>query len=48
VKALEKYEKRFLPSRDMGTLIVSTPNGVLSHEDAKDQNVGGRILAYVY
>ncbi len=48
VKALEKYEKRFLPSRDMGTMIVSTPNGVLSHEDAKDQNVGGRILAYVY
>lgn len=48
VKALEKYEKRFLPSRDMGTLIISTPNGVLSHEDARARNVGGRILAYVY
>lgn len=48
VKGLEKYEKRFLPSRDMGTLIVSTPQGVMSHEDAKDKNMGGRVLAYVY
>ena len=48
VKSLEKYEKRFLPSRDMGTMIISTPKGVLSQEDAKEQNVGGRILAYVY
>jgi len=48
VKGLEKYEKRFLPSRDMGTLIVSTPQGIMSHEDAKDKNMGGRVLAYVY
>jgi len=48
VKGLEKYEKRFLPSRDMGTLIVSTSQGVMSHEDAKDKNMGGRVLAYVY
>ncbi|UCD43845.1 MAG: 30S ribosomal protein S8 [Candidatus Bathyarchaeota archaeon] len=48
VKGIEKYEKRFLPSRDMGTLIVSTSQGVMSHEDAKDKNMGGRVLAYVY
>lgn len=48
VKNIEKYEKRFLPSRDMGTLILSTPNGVMTHDSAKKQNLGGRVLAYVY
>ena len=48
VKGIEKYEKRFLPSRDMGTLILSTPNGVMTHETARQQNLGGRVLAYVY
>jgi small subunit ribosomal protein S8 len=44
----EKYEKRYLPSKDVGILIVSTPNGVLTHNEAKKQGVGGRLLAYVY
>lgn len=44
----EKYEKRYLPSRDIGVLIVSTPKGVLTHEDAKALGIGGRLLAYVY
>jgi small subunit ribosomal protein S8 len=48
VKTIEKYEKRFLPSRDMGTLILSTPKGVMTHDNAKLQNLGGRVLAYVY
>src|SRR3989344_1136772 len=26
----EKFEKRYLPSRDIGTLIVSTPRGVMA------------------
>ena len=48
VRNIEKYEKRFLPSRDMGTLILSTPKGVMTHDNAKLQNLGGRVLAYVY
>jgi len=47
-KDMERWEKRFLPARDLGTLILSTPKGVMIHEDAKEQNLGGRILAYVY
>ena len=39
VKNLEKYEKRFLPSRDLGLLIVSTPKGVITHKEAKEQNI---------
>jgi len=44
----ENWEKTFLPARDVGIIVVSTPLGVLSHKEAKEKNVGGRLLAYVY
>lgn len=44
----EDWEKTFLPARDVGIIVVSTPSGVLSHREAKAKNVGGRLLAYVY
>jgi len=44
----EKFEKRFLPARDVGIIVVSTPKGVLTHKEAKDQGLGGRLIAYVY
>ncbi len=44
----EKYEKRFLPSFDVGTIIVSTSKGVFTHQQAKEKELGGRLLAYVY
>ena len=47
-KELEMWEKTYLPSRDMGILAISTPQGVLSHKEAKEKNVGGSLLAFVY
>ena len=44
----EKYEKRFLPAYNYGILIVTTPAGVMTHQDAKDRGIGGRLLVYVY
>ena len=44
----EKFEKRYLPARDVGILIVTTPNGVMTHFEAKKQDSGGRLLAFVY
>ena len=44
----EKWEKRFLPARDYGTLIVTTSHGVMSHYEAREQGIGGEVLAYVY
>ncbi len=32
----------------MGIAILSTPRGVLSSREAKKQNVGGELLAYVW
>jgi small subunit ribosomal protein S8 len=44
----ESWEKTYLPSREMGLLVVSTPSGVISHKEAKQKNAGGRLLAFVY
>ena len=44
----EKFEKRFLPARNMGLLIVSTPKGVMGHKKAKELGFGGRLLSYIY
>ena len=45
---IEKYEKRFLPSKDFGVIIVSTQKGIMTHIQAKNKGIGGRLLAYVY
>ncbi|GGJ13235.1 30S ribosomal protein S8 [Halobellus salinus] len=44
----EQWEKRYLPARDYGTLIVTTSHGVMSHYDAREAGVGGQVIAYVY
>jgi small subunit ribosomal protein S8 len=44
----EMWEKRFLPSRDIGMLIVSTSKGVMPHKEAKEKGIGGKLVAYVY
>ncbi|MDR3223057.1 MAG: 30S ribosomal protein S8 [Methanobrevibacter sp.] len=44
----EKFEKRFLPAKNFGILIVTTPKGILTHSKAKELGIGGRLLAYVY
>ncbi len=45
---LEKFEKRFLPSRNVGILIISTPKGLKIHVEAKKEKIGGRLIAFVY
>ena len=47
-REIENWEKRFLPSRDIGVLVVSTPQGVVSHREAKERKIGGRLLAFAY
>jgi small subunit ribosomal protein S8 len=44
----EKWEKRYLPARDYGTLVVTTSDGIMSHYEARQQGVGGQVIAYVY
>ena len=44
----EKFERRFLPAKGFGLLIISTSKGIMTHEDAKLKGIGGKLLAYIY
>ena len=44
----EKFEKRYLPAKDFGILIVSTSQGMMTQQEAKEKNLGGKLIAYVY
>lgn len=44
----EKFEKRYLPAKDFGLLIVSTPKGIMTHKEAISNKVGGKLLVYCY
>ena len=45
---LEKWETRYLPAQDFGLLILTTTKGIISHDEAKKNGIGGKLLAYVY
>jgi small subunit ribosomal protein S8 len=44
----EKWEKRYLPAKDFGVILISTPQGILTHYQAKEKKIGGKLLAYCY
>ncbi len=44
----EKWEKRYLPAKDFGIIVVSTPSGVMTHNLAKEKQIGGKLVAYCY
>lgn len=44
----EKYETRYLPAKGFGFLIISTNQGLLTHVQAKEKNLGGRLISYCY
>ena len=44
----EKWEKRYLPASCFGIILVSTPQGVMTHIQAKENKIGGKLLAYCY
>jgi len=48
LKTIERYEKRFLPAKDFGILIISTPKGIMTHERAAEKKLGGKLIAYIY
>lgn len=44
----EKFEKRYLPAKGFGILIVSTSKGIMTHTEAFEKKVGGKLIAYIY
>ena len=47
-REFEKWEKRYLPAKDFGIIVVSTPHGVMTHAAAKEKETGGKLVAYCY
>jgi small subunit ribosomal protein S15Ae len=43
-----KYVRRFLPARGIGIIIISTSKGIMTHNDAIEKNLGGKIIAYCF
>jgi small subunit ribosomal protein S8 len=48
VTEFERWEKQFLPAKNFGVLILTTPKGVISQYEARENNVGGQLLSFVY
>jgi len=45
---IEKYMRRFLPSRKMGIIIISTSKGLMTHEETIKKGLGGSLIAYFF
>ena len=43
-----KWERQYLPAVAVGILILTTPRGVMSHTEAQENGLGGRLLGYIY
>jgi len=48
ISDIDKYVKRYLPAKNIGTIIISTSKGLMTHQTAQEKNVGGSLLAYMY
>lgn len=42
------WEQQYLPAYDRGMLLVTTNQGVMSHHDAMEKEIGGFLIGYVY
>ncbi len=46
--SIEKYERRYLPARNIGTMIISTNKGLMTHKESYENQTGGVLIAYFY
>jgi small subunit ribosomal protein S8 len=44
----ERWEQRYLPARNVGIVIVSTSSGLLTNAQARERNIGGKLVAFAY
>ena len=48
MREMERHEARYLPAKDFGILILTTPYGIMNNNQAREASTGGKLLAYVY
>ena len=44
----QRWEQQYLPSYAVGMLLVTTNQGVMSHHEAINKELGGFLIGYVY
>ncbi|MEK6928050.1 MAG: 30S ribosomal protein S8 [Nanoarchaeota archaeon] len=44
----DKYVKRYLPARNIGIVVVSTNEGLMTHTTAEEKKKGGSLIAYFF
>jgi len=45
---LKSYTRRYLPAKNFGFVIISTNQGLITHYEAEEKNIGGCLIAYVF
>lgn len=45
---IEAWVGRLLPSRQFGVIVVTTSHGIMDHEEARRQKLGGKVLGFFY
>lgn len=45
---VEKYKRRYLPAKEVGTLIFSTNKGIKTHSEVEEEGLGGNLISYFY
>jgi small subunit ribosomal protein S8 len=43
-----RVENQYLPARGFGLLVVSTNQGIMTNDEAREKEIGGRLIAYCY
>ena len=43
LKDMDRHEARYLPAKDFGLLILTTPYGVMNNDQAKEASTGGKL-----
>ena len=46
--AIEQLASNILPSRQFGHLVLTTPYGIMTHEEARRKNTGGKIVGFFF
>jgi len=44
----QRWEQQYLPSYAVGMLLVTTNQGVMSHHEAINKDLGGFLIGYIY
>ena len=44
----EKWTNNILPSRQFGHLVLSTTQGIFTHEECRERHIGGKIIGFFY